>query len=420
VFRPHCRPCRPGSEPTRARVPVLATAPGRSGAWGPPVALALTLSILTGGASAAPAGAASDQQVSAKLETLRSRMSQLRAELDATRGQRDNVRKDVQGVEQDIAALASRLAALDRKLEQAQQRLATLEAERHGLLDQVSGQRQVLARQLRAAYILSRQDYAKLLLNQEDPAALGRVVTYYQYFSRARTQQIARLDALLRRLQDLQQATQAEADHIRALRLEEQTRQDELAERRRTREALLAKLSEEIETKDETLGRMKTDERALEQVLKTLRQLLAEIPKQEHREPFGRLRGKLHWPVDGKLLNDFGAPRDGGKLKSQGVLLGAQEGAPVRAVYYGRVAFADWLRGFGLLLIIDHGDGYMSLYGHNESLRSRTGDWVETGEVVASVGSSGGRPRPGLYFEIRYKGAPTDPTRWCGTKSASQ
>jgi septal ring factor EnvC (AmiA/AmiB activator) len=147
--------------------------------------------------------------------------------------------------------------------------------------------------------------------------------------------------------------------------------------------------------------------------------MLVDIPAEaDGQQPFHSRKGKLRWPARGRLAQRFGAPRSGG-LRWRGVMIEAQEGGEVRAVSQGRIAFSDWMRGFGLLLIIDHGDGYMSLYGHNQTLYKEVGEWVDTGEVVALLGASGGRTESGLYFEMRHKGRPINPVHWCAGKPAA-
>jgi septal ring factor EnvC (AmiA/AmiB activator) len=176
---------------------------------------------------------------------------------------------------------------------------------------------------------------------------------------------------------------------------------------------LLAALEREIGAKDRRLKALVEDEARLQRVLATLRRALADLPRGfDAEKPFPTQRGHLPWPASGSVKAAFGARRGVGELKWNGILIAAPEGRAVHAVHRGRVAFADWLRGFGLLMIVDHGDGYMSLYGHNQHLLKEVGEWVEAGEAVASVGASGGRAESGLYFEIRHDGRPVDPVRW--------
>jgi murein hydrolase activator len=179
---------------------------------------------------------------------------------------------------------------------------------------------------------------------------------------------------------------------------------------RAERGALLAELDTSIEADGGELVRLRDEERRLVDLVTELGALLAAFPV-DSEEPFPRLRGRLAWPVTGDIAGEFGRPRGGG-LRWNGMLLSAPEGAAVRSVYHGRVAFADWLQGLGLLMVIDHGDGYMTLYGHNDALLKEPGDWVRPGEAIGEVGRTGGRADPALYFEIRHRGEPVDPRAW--------
>jgi len=187
---------------------------------------------------------------------------------------------------------------------------------------------------------------------------------------------------------------------------------------RQQRKKLLAELSDKIKNQENTLSSLENSRSRIENLLKSLGELLADIPTSpSEKEPFVSRKGKLPWPVQGPFIGKFGQPKNYGDLKWNGVLIKAELGTPVRVVSHGRVAFSDWLQGFGFITIIDHGDGYMSLYGHNESLFKQTGDWVQAGEVIATAGDSGGQPRSGVYFEIRSRGKPVNPSRWCSNSA---
>jgi septal ring factor EnvC (AmiA/AmiB activator) len=187
-----------------------------------------------------------------------------------------------------------------------------------------------------------------------------------------------------------------------------------LTSEKKQRKQLLARLSKDIAGKEQQLAQFKEDELRLEKLLSDIRRVVKQMapPMPVKQTLFSEMRGRLPWPATGTLLAGFGSSYKGGRLRRQGVVIGAEEGETVSAVASGRVVFADWLRGFGLMLIIDHGKGYMSLYGHNQNLLKNTGDWVEAGEAIASVGSSGGKARSGLYFEIRDQGKAVNPVQW--------
>jgi septal ring factor EnvC (AmiA/AmiB activator) len=350
---------------------------------------------------------------SGQLEKLRASIQVLRHDLEVEQGKKDDLRTQLRDIEEQIGRLSIAFKRTGEELRRQSRKLDELTAEqrRHGR--ELARQRDMLAQQVRAAFAVGRQGYLKLLLEQQDPAAVSRNLIYYDYFNRARAQRIAAVNTEMERLATVKAAIAQQVQTLDQLRTRQEQERDSLQGKYQARGVVLAAVNARIESKDQELARLLDNERQLQAVVERLRQALADIPDTAGGAPFGRLKGKLHWPAQGQIIARFGAPRSLGKLKWQGVMIDAGQGADVHAVYHGRVAFADWLRGYGLLVIVDHGDGYMSLYGHNESIYKQVGDWVETGEVIASVGSSGGRERPGLYFEIRHNGTPSNPVLWC-------
>lgn len=353
------------------------------------------------------------QAKEAELKQLRARIDTLRVDLNRVRNRYDALRNELRDHEAKVATLRSNVAALDGQLTKQLGRLRTLERKQKRLERDLDEQREHLARQLRAAYAAGRQEYVKILLNQEDPAAVGRIVAYYDYLHRARFERIAVINTTLDELNTVKGEIAAETAQLQQLRDKSAAEQRELETSRGQRAALLVKLKKEISSKDQQLARLSADEKELQKLIAALSRALEDIPPDIEGRPFNALKGKLGWPVKGPFLAKYGARRNVGSLTWQGVLIGASEGQQVRAISHGRVAFAEWLRGYGLLLIIDHGGGYMSLYGHNQTLYKGVGDWVKGGEVVAAVGSSGGQERSALYFEIRHNGKPANPGQWC-------
>jgi septal ring factor EnvC (AmiA/AmiB activator) len=238
------------------------------------------------------------------------------------------------------------------------------------------------------------------------------MLVYFDYYNRARTERIAVVSGELAKLDELAQASARVEEELTVLEAKQATELAALEQSRDERRAVVAKLDAELRDANAAASKLKNEERRLTEVVKRLAELSAGFPV-DNEQPFARVKGKLAWPVQGRLAGDYGQPRGaGGPVRWTGVLLEATAGTPVKAVYHGRVAFADWLQGLGLLVIVDHGGGYMSLYGHNEALLKESGDWVEPGETIAQVGDSGGQARPGLYFEIRYNGEPVNPHPW--------
>ncbi|MGI9257430.1 MAG: murein hydrolase activator EnvC family protein [Gammaproteobacteria bacterium] len=272
-------------------------------------------------------------------------------------------------------------------------------------------ERAYLAEQVRMTYATGRQEALRLVLNQESPARLGRMVVYYDYLNSARAQRLESIQVDLATLQRLE--TEGEQVEAELARLESSQTEEfqALDAARGERQAVLATLERDIDDAGDELGR-------LQQEAETLRDLVAELGFSPELFPpdaadgFAGTLGELVWPVRGTTVNDYGDSRAGGQIRWNGVVIGAEAGTPVNAIYYGRVAYADWLTGLGLLIILDHGSGYMSLYGHNEVLTKEPGDWVVPGEIIARVGDTGGQQQTAVYFEIRENGEPLDPRRW--------
>jgi septal ring factor EnvC (AmiA/AmiB activator) len=255
------------------------------------------------------------------------------------------------------------------------------------------------------------QEKIRLLLNQRDPATLGRLMAYYRYLNDYRAANIGAVIEEIRKLDALRAQIAAEAARIQQLA---RTRYDELGRlnaSQEDRKALLASLRRRMADEGREVERLAAQEKDLQRLINELTSILSDYPIASE-QPFSEHRGRLTWPVAGTLLHDFGQPRAGGGIKWNGVVLAAPRGREVRAVYHGRVAFADWLAGMGLLVIVDHGEGYMTLYGYNETIQANAGDWVAPGDVIATVGDSGGQPRSGLYFELRRGTRPENPRRW--------
>jgi septal ring factor EnvC (AmiA/AmiB activator) len=375
---------------------------------------------------AATAQNGDDSATNTKLEQLRGQIQSLRQELDSDHRRKHNLQSQLRLTERHIGKVVALLKRLKRQLRKQQRELKKLHTRRDGLQSDLQTQRVSLAQQIRAAYTIGQQEYVKILLNQQDPAAVSRTLTYYDYFNRARLTRIRSIDTSLAELQKLEEKIQTKTAKLERNQLEQSTEKAQLETTRGQRANVLAKLQQQILAKGERLSLMQEDERRLQRLLDSLATAPTEgtqSPSESElasegtdHTPFHTLRGRLQWPSRGKLTTHYGSARKVGKLKWQGVTIKAPEGTEVRAISHGRVAFSDWLRGFGLLTIIDHGDGYMSLYGGNQSLFKEVGDWVELGEVIAGVGNSGGRKDSALYFEIRHNGKPTNPLKWCRNK----
>jgi septal ring factor EnvC (AmiA/AmiB activator) len=361
----------------------------------------------------AAASAQTPQQRERELKQLRQRIHQLQARIRSTRGRQSRLNRELQASEEQIGRVARHLRVLKGRLRRQNARLADLSARERQQQQALARQRALLARQIRSAYATGRQEQLEILLNQQDPAELSRLLTYYDYLNRARARQMARIRKSLRALDDTRREIREEQARLARLESEQQQQKLALEQQQQARREVLRQLASQIQGQDARLGQLRKDEKQLQQLLRGLQDALADIPRNlEAQQPFAKVRGRLPWPLRGVIRHAFGDPKIGA-LRWDGVMIEAPEGREVHAVHAGRVAFADWLRGFGLLLIIDHGDGYMTLYGHNQSLFKEAGDWVEAGEPIAAAGSTGGRKASGVYFAIRRHGKAVNPIRWC-------
>lgn len=351
----------------------------------------------------------------AQLKKLRVRIETLQEKLNETRGRRDDVREEVRGLERRIGALLHNLRETDIRLRLNEKKLADLNTRASREQDKLGAQRNQLARQIYTAYLMGRQEYPKMLLNQENPARVSRVITYYQYLNQARAERISHIQTTLSRLETLEQQIHEHRRELENLRASQNEQKTALETSRARRGELLASLNREVRDQSNQIDRLRADEKRLEQLIEELRTVLPDppLPPPGAKTPFAKLQGRLPLPTRGPILARYGSSKNVGNFKWRGLLIGGDEGQKVISVYRGRVVFADWLRGFGLLLILDHGDGYMTLYGHNQSLHKGVGEWVEAGETVASLGNTGDMSQSGLYFEIRQNGEPRDPLTWC-------
>ena len=359
-----------------------------------------------------PQKAASEAEARQRLERLRTDIRALTAELRATSGEKDEATRALREAETAIATALGGVRAIDAQLAERQQELARLEDQRAALANKLKAQREDLAVLLRSAYALGRNEELKLLLQQEDVDAIARVLAYHRYFQRARVERIDSLMTDLQQLADLQRTIETRTAQLSATRGEREAEVRQLEARRGERETLLAGLDARLSDQRARLAVMARDEKGLLDLLERLRDVFADIPSRlDGAEPFASLRGRMNLPVRGKVSTRFGGTDESGRRIS-GWLIQADSGSEVHAIARGRVAYADWLKGYGMLLILDHGDGYMSLYGYNDALRKEVGDWVSAGDTIATSGSSGGQKSPALYFELRLQGKPINPKSW--------
>jgi len=375
------------------------------------LALILCPAMRTGSAATNDPGSAARQ-----LEQLRTRLKTLQDSLEQTRGQRDTEREALRDSERQIGHILRSLKQLDSQRRIETERLSRSRAAQARERNQISGQLHKLENEARAAYILGQQEYLKLLLSQQDPASVSRVLTYYQYLQKARAAHIAAARSALSRLAAIEDQINQRRRALETVHDDQAAKQRALMRSQAERRTLLARLDRKVDSQSHEIQRLQQNEQRLGQLVKGIQNVMVNVPAVPLPgldSRFADYRGRLPLPVQGKILDRFGDPKHIGDLKWQGLFVAAPEGRNVISVFRGRVAYADWLRGFGLLMIVDHGNGYMTLYGHNQSLYKEAGDWVEAGQVIASVGNTGGTPQPGLYFELRHNGVPRNPLHWC-------
>jgi septal ring factor EnvC (AmiA/AmiB activator) len=344
-----------------------------------------------------------------QLQEVRERIEALQRSIRGDTDRRDTLSAELRDAEEKVRSARGRLGSVRKRLAESDARLSGLTTERERTERILREQREALAAQLRSAYMTGREEQIKLLLSQEDPAAFGRMLIYYSYLGRARAGKIAEIEAAVASLEQAAQQEAEERERLAALEADSRRELSSVDAARAERGKAVRAINSQIRSNSDAIAKLKREAAALEKLVADLRRALRDLPPGAG-QAFEKVRGKLAWPAAGRIVARFGQPRGGG-LKWNGVLIESGRGTEVRALYEGRVAYSDWLPGMGLLLIIDHG-GYMSLYAHNEQLFKAVGDRVEGGEVVATVGDSGGRSQTGLYLEIRRGATPVDPVPW--------
>ena len=362
----------------------------------------LPLLLLTGTAHAAQAD---------DLEKLRKRIAALQQEFDKTSESKSEVADGLRESERAISDSNRRLHELAQQQQAANRELASLQQRAAAMDKELQSQQAMLGRLLYQQYLDGGdQEYLKLLLNNNDPNQVAREFRYYEYIARDRAATLKSLRNGLAQLQTVTDQVNRKRAEISDLRVEEQGQRQHLEQDRRARQQVLNKIALQLKQQRREIGRLQHNENRLSQLIDKLAHALPDV--HTDNAPFKSLRGKLVLPVKGRISNKFGARRPESTMAWTGWFLRATPNQPVKAVAAGQVVYADWLRGFGNLLIIDHGQGYMSLYGNNETLYKQVGDSLRSGDVIATVGSSGGNQDSGLYFELRFEGKPFDPGKW--------
>lgn len=396
-------------------------------------------------------GASQVDRKRSELDALKQRLQTLQQDFNATQAHRQEAADDLRESERAISSSVRQMRQLDGERERTAGELQGLREQADATSARVRQQQAHLAQALRGAYQRGQGEALKLILNGGDPNQTARDLRYLSRLSHAQQAMIDSLRADLAQLAHLEEEASQKNGELARLRAAHEAEQAKLLADKRAREAVLQKLSVKIQRQRREIATLRRDERSLTDLVERLNRLMAQQAAREaararaaqqaqqkqesargqsasarrpvavnsetpvpfrSNQPFARLKGLLHLPVAGELMNRFGAPREGGGLNWKGLFIRAAQGTAVKAIAAGQVVFAEWLRGFGNLIIIDHGDGYMSLYSNNESLYKQVGDRVQGGDAIAAVGNSGGQPEPGLYFEMRHQSRPVNPLDW--------
>jgi len=372
-----------------------------------------------------------------ELKAVKTEIQLLSDDVDLNKASKESLFKQLKQQSSDVSELNKELNVLGQKMNKLSVELSQLDLKQQQQHETHSQQLAALNQQIRAAYINGQPSVIKVMLNQESPATLSRSTVYYRYFNQARQQQLSNITETLQNLTEDQKRLFAAQKQQQQLYTEQESKRVVLKAKAKQREATLTVLDKKITSQDSRLQLLREQELSLQALLKSLnkpKKQVTDKPKKnatnkpktkddstfakpKNQQAFAKNVGGLVWPVKGKLLAHYGSPRNLGKLTWQGIMIAAPSGNNVVAAAPGRVVFADWLRGFGLLLIIDHGDQYMTLYGNNESLLKQVDDEVEAGDLIAQSGENDVRQQAGLYFEIRYKGSPTNPMKWLRKQS---
>lgn len=393
-------------------------------------------------------------QKSKELDEVQSDIRAVEQNMERIQQEKDTLNAQLADIERTYGETVALLKELQAQIDQRRQNLDKTQLDIQNYQDEVKKHNKELAGQIKAAYAMGQKEKLKLMLNQQDPALSSRMMVYYNYLNKARLKKLADIDESLKHLSQLDKQKLEETELLEQKLEQKKAEQTALADVRKRRNEVLIQLGRDFSSNEQQLNSLKESENELMALIGSLQgertdefsldASQAESAKNEEdllalkkdslndqdkvaeikadfsklKGDFSSLKGQLPWPVEGRLAQKFGSPRS--ESLWDGVLIEAREGTEIHAVTKGEVVYAEWLRGYGLLTIIDHGRGYMSLYAFNQSLYKRVGEWVEAGEIIASVGQSGGRSQSGLYFGIRKQGKPVDPLEWCRKVSQDQ
>ncbi|CBL44312.1 Peptidase, M23B family [gamma proteobacterium HdN1] len=379
----------------------------------------LALSVLPCSQVFAAGQAATQKQI----QEVREQIQSLNQSIQTDQNKKAGEQKAIGAIDREIASTSSRIRKLQSEIKASNQQLKTLEARQEKTRTEISEQRKAIIELVDQSFRNGPQQPLKLVLNQQDPASITRLMEYQRYSHEARQEKLERFRSSLDELHQIHDSTEAEVSRLADLKRQVDRQQAQLVDKKKSRTQAVASLNKKLTEQGGQLKTLKANQANLESVLKRIEAAIARERERaaaaNRNQDLGpstvlKRRGNLPWPVDGRILKRFGSQREG-DLRYEGVVLNAGEGSAVRSVHNGRVVFADWLRGYGMLTIVDHGNGFLSLYGNNQSLVHQPGDMISAGEVLAYSGSSG-QNLEGVYFELRKTGRPVNPEEWCSRR----
>ncbi len=346
------------------------------------------------------------------LKKLRNDINELQNYLKKVQVDHQALVTSLQKNDKEVAAISKKVESLRSALQEERQRLKKLRAERKALSQTQKQQQSTLKNIILASYKMGQEPQLKLLLNQQDASKLSRNMTYLQYFNKAHQKKLLEYKDTLQELAQLSSKVKIQKDSLQKNLRSLQQSHKQLKSKQKEQQVTAKALNKTIHSSDEKLARLQQDRQRLIDLLGKVEEVFLSYERPQESRPFKSLKGKLPSPFNNKPKKLFGMWQGNGKQKWLGWTYSGKAGSHVKAIHHGRVVFSDWLRGFGLLTIVDHGHGYMTLYARNQALLKSVGDWVETGEVISQLGRSGGYDKDALYFEVRYKGTPQNPRRW--------
>lgn len=381
-----------------------------------PFTFALSAALLSAVLLLSPIASSDDK---ADMEKLQKDIADMQKELKKVQGARSNVQQELQKNETQMSELQKKVEKIQQEINQQNKQIDNLHKERDDLNKAREKQQKQAAEQIRSAYILGQQPQFKVFLNQQSPERISRMMKYHSYFMAAHAEKMKNYLATIAQLNELEPQITQKTNELNGIKEELDKQQASLRDMQAQRKDTLAKINSTISSKDKELQDLLEDRRQLQSLLQKVARATTSlatapsyVPLPNVGEKFSSRKGRLPWPTQGRITHGFGSSQIEGQLQWNGVLIVADAGQQVMSVHYGRVVFADYFRGQGLLVIVDHGEGYLSLYAHNQHLLKKAGDAVKAGESIASVGNTGGQSESGLYFEIRFQGKAIDPSDW--------